>query len=115
MVTSSVFNETPTCAARMAITVALHDATDARNNQPGAGAEALPPNAGGMSVRAASPFGPVTWNRNPPSSTAVAAGIFQRAFFGCWAGTLLIGLLGSRTLGVGQVRVLFFQAVCSPN
>ena len=66
----------------MAITVAQHDASEARKNQPGLGPEALPPIAGGMSVAICSPAGPVTRHLTPLSRTAVADACLAFAFSG---------------------------------
>src|SRR2546421_581830 len=63
----------PSFAARVAITVAAHDATAARRYQPGFGAEPLPPIDVGISVLMRSLRGPETSQRRPSVSRAVAA------------------------------------------
>src|SRR4051812_1100386 len=62
----------PSLAARIAITVAVHEAIAPRRYHPGLGAVASPPMGGGMSVARRSPFGPVTSHFRPPVSRAVA-------------------------------------------
>jgi hypothetical protein len=64
------------------MTVAVHEATAPRMNQPGLGALALPPIAGGMSVCMVSPLGPVTSHLSPSRRRAVAGTAFARAFSG---------------------------------
>jgi hypothetical protein len=59
-------------AARIAITVASQLASAARINQPGDGAEAVPPAPAGMSETRAAPCGPETVDRSP--SIIVVAG-----------------------------------------
>src|SRR5205085_7579852 len=95
--TSNDVSVTPTWAARIAITVAWHDASEALRSQPGFGAEPPPPRADGISVDSFSPCGPVTWNFTPFSSTAVAEGFLDRAFVGCSAKTLDSFSIASRT------------------
>src|SRR5438552_8274930 len=95
--TSNDVSVTPTWAARIAITVAWHDASEALRSQPGFGSELPPPRADGISVDTFSPYGPVTWNFTPFSSTAVAEGFLERAFVGCSAKTLESFSIASRT------------------
>src|SRR5258708_11268393 len=63
------------------MTVAVHEATAAHSNQPGFGAEPLPPIAGGMSVNTRSLRGPVTSHFWPSASRAVGA-LLARALAG---------------------------------
>lgn len=95
----------------MAIIVALHEASEALRSQPGLGSEPPPARAGGMSVDTFSPRGPVTWNFNPPCSTAVAGGFFERALSGCSAKIVRSLSSASRT-GVLVISFSSFRACC---
>ncbi len=81
-VTLSVSSVMPNCAACNAILVASQVARAARDNQPGDGAELLPPIASGMSVTTVSPFVPVARHRRPSSMTAVIGLSWFTASFG---------------------------------
>jgi hypothetical protein len=73
----------PRRAARIAITVAQHDAREALKNQTGFGLEALPPIAMGMSVLISSvPPAPATRHFSPPSSVAMAGEYLVQALSG---------------------------------
>jgi hypothetical protein len=71
-VTSTDRSSIPTEAARIATSVATHDASAARSSQPGDGAALPPPTLVGMSVRTFAPSGPTTVVASPSDSRARA-------------------------------------------
>src|SRR4029453_18341112 len=88
-VTCSSVSTMSSRAACAAITVEQQAASDARKNQPGFGAEPLPPIEAGMSVSTCSPFGPVTRHLSPFRNVAVAGAYLARAFSGLAVSALL--------------------------
>src|SRR5215470_11868019 len=73
----------PSFAARIAITVAQHEAIEALKYQPGLGPDASPPMARGISVSMRSPCGPVATHLKPSARVAVAGECLAFAFSGC--------------------------------
>lgn len=110
-ITSSLPKATPSCAARIEITVARQLAWAARDSQPGVGATAPPPSAFGMSVTVDQPPGPSTRQRSPSSITAVAGRSMERALSGCSVRCLIVRWTASR-IEVNDIAISSPPACC---
>src|SRR5688572_5395985 len=90
------------------MTVAVHEAMAARSNQPGFGAEPLPPIAGGMSVSTRSLRGPETSHLSPSVRRAVAA-LLAFALEGSAEIAALNRSIASRTFGSLMMDLVSFR------